>query len=380
MPHGRNLSASSFCTTLSIDSDTFVDFFDNDKYNTQELIKEAHTIVEKHRTRLIQSVPSNSKYHLDKLLEGMLDFAPSSLGARYVAIVLHIAAAKDDHGVSIVAAAKAWLDQFVIPMLAIAVDHRSEPSGSQTPTIDLTAQGMENADRKPQRDFRIALAQRERYYCAITGSFDRDRGELLDTLGRSNEVPQVPARKMVAAHIIPLYLNSFDETWDDNTGRTTMRDAASTWDILQSWTQLDLAGLRGDNITSPSNGIYMTSDDHDTFGAYKFYLDKATFPDDNNKYRAVCLRGRLSSGTLSSTVTFNGPEPPNSDYLNIHAAFARVFHLCGAAEYVEDSRRETERVDVLRSNDQMDFGHALASRLAGLWNRGVVSGRTQPVY
>ncbi|KAJ7816710.1 hypothetical protein B0H14DRAFT_2269778, partial [Mycena olivaceomarginata] len=53
-----------------------------------------------------------------------------------------------------------------------------------------------------------------------------------------------------------------------------MRDAACTWDILQSWTQPDLGALRGDKITSPSNGIYMTRDDHDSFGGFRFYLDK----------------------------------------------------------------------------------------------------------
>ncbi|KAJ7094969.1 hypothetical protein C8R44DRAFT_581159, partial [Mycena epipterygia] len=55
-----------------------------------------------------------------------------------------------------------------------------------------------------------------------------------------------------------------------------IRDAANTWDILQSWTQIDLRELIGPKITSPPNGIYMTSDDHDNFGAFKFYLDKST--------------------------------------------------------------------------------------------------------
>ncbi|KAJ7494929.1 hypothetical protein FB451DRAFT_1019990, partial [Mycena latifolia] len=54
-----------------------------------------------------------------------------------------------------------------------------------------------------------------------------------------------------------------------------IRDAANTWDILQSRTQIDLRELAGPKITSPANGIYMTSDDHDYFGAFKFYLDKS---------------------------------------------------------------------------------------------------------
>ncbi|KAF8129390.1 hypothetical protein K438DRAFT_2032529 [Mycena galopus ATCC 62051] len=225
---------------------------------------------------------------------------------------------------------------------------------------------MENADREAQRDFTIVLAERERYYCAITGSFDRERGKLLDSLGHSNEVPQAPAHKMVAAHIIPLCLNSFDETWDDTANDNTK------WRLHMGHPPVL------DTITSISNGIYMTSDDHDSFGAFKCYLDKEAFPNEEKKYCAACLRGRLSSGAHSSVVIFNNLEPPNPDYFMIHAAFARVLHLCGAAEYMKDIRRDAERVDMLYSDGQMDFGQALASRLAGLWNSGALYRRLQP--
>ncbi|KAJ6587766.1 hypothetical protein B0H10DRAFT_2093598 [Mycena sp. CBHHK59/15] len=259
------------------------------------------------------------------------------------------------------------------------MDNRSEPSSSQTPTLDQTASVIESADRKEQREFRTALAKRERYHCAITHTFDRDRVEYLDALGRSHEVPHLPAHKMAAAHIIPLFLNSFDDA-RDHKGKTKIRDAASTWDILQSWTQIDLRGLIGEKITSPPNGIYMTRDDHDNFGAFKFYLDKAAFPNDANKYRAVCLRNRLSNGDRSSIVNFNDEEPPNPEYLRIHAAFAQVLHLSGAAEYLEELHRDAGRMEMLHLDGRVDFGQALASQLAVLWGGGGVYSRPQYAY
>lgn len=121
---------------------------------------------------------------------------------------------------------------------------------------------------------------------------------------------------------------------------------------------------------SPPNGIYMTRDDHEDFGAFRFYLDKMAFPNDANKYRAVCLRSRLSTGDRSSIVNFNDEDPPNPEYLRIHAAFAQVLHLSGAAEYLEHLRSDAERMVMLHSDGKADFGEALASQLAVLGGSG----------
>ncbi|KAF8129394.1 hypothetical protein K438DRAFT_1789181 [Mycena galopus ATCC 62051] len=254
-------------------------------YNTDELIREAHRIIEKYQAQLTQAAPPNSKYHLDMLL-GALWAHDMWLRQSDQATALHIAAG-EDHGLSIVVAAKTWLDQF--------------------------------------------LAEREHYYCTITGLFDRERGELLDSLGHSNEVPQAPAHKMVAAHIIPLYLNSFDETWDDTANENTkcrlhMGHPPVLDTVPRRWTE-----GRQDHFTLATTTT-------------------ALFPNEDNKYRAACLCGLLSSGAHSSVVIFNNLEPPNPDYFMIHAVFARGLHLCGAAEYMEDIRRDAERVDLLYSD------------------------------
>jgi hypothetical protein len=41
-------------------------------------------------------------------------------------------------------------------------------------------------------------------------------------------------------------------------------------------------------------------------------------------------------------------EPPNPAYLKVHAAFAKVLHLSGVAEYIERVERDAEMEDTLR--------------------------------
>ena len=59
-------------------------------------------------------------------------------------------------------------------------------------------------------------------------------------------------------------------------------------------------------------------------------------------------------------------EPPNPDYLKVHAALAKVLHLCGAAEYIERVERDAEMEGTLRLNGERDFEEYLRSKLVVL--------------
>lgn len=59
-------------------------------------------------------------------------------------------------------------------------------------------------------------------------------------------------------------------------------------------------------------------------------------------------------------------EPPNPDYLKVHAALAKVLHLCGAAEYIERVERDAEMEGTLRLNGETDFESYLRSKLVVL--------------
>jgi hypothetical protein len=76
----------------------------------------------------------------------------------------------------------------------------------------------------------------------------------------------------------------------------------------------------------------------------------------------------LSNGLKEADVEFRTEEPsvkpPNPDYLKVHAAFAKVLHLCGAAEYMEKVEEDAEMEGTLRMNGETDFGSYLQSKLA----------------
>ena len=66
-------------------------------------------------------------------------------------------------------------------------------------------------------------------------------------------------------------------------------DAVSTWDMFQSWTQIDFRTLVGSNINSPANAMYVTKEEHNRFGHFDIYLDKES---------ASLIRGDLSLGLI----------------------------------------------------------------------------------
>ncbi|KAN0132173.1 hypothetical protein V8E53_009939 [Lactarius tabidus] len=363
----RSDSVESICTVLTCASEEYEDIFAQESLPTEVLSEDAlNKIIRPNSERLRAA---DGRYRLDDLLYAMLEHAPHPSGKRYVAICLHIAHQKGEDGV--VNAAKAWLDNLLLPMLAISRRKKTQPASSQTPTIDTTMEHIESATRDDQSNLRNAVALREEYRCAITKIFDNARAEKLLREERIGEIPKgVGQHPMEAAHIIPFLLNGFD-------GRAIsspqIKDAARTWDMLRSWARIDFMALVGSNINSPTNAIYMTTAEHTAFGSFKFYLDKEVHPDTPNKYRVRMSReGRTLTNGLSEvdvefrTLEESSVEPPNPDYLKVHAAFAKVLNLCGAAEYVESVERDAEMEGTLRMNGDTDFATYLQSKLVVL--------------
>ncbi|KAI9455254.1 hypothetical protein BJY52DRAFT_1387270 [Lactarius psammicola] len=180
---------------------------------------------------------------------------------------------------------------------------------------------IKSASQNGQCALRVKVALRERNYCAITKAFGGACARKLIDEGRVEEIPDnVAQHPMEAAHVIPFLLNKFDDR------------AISSPQIT----------LVGPNINSPTDAIYMTKAEDAVFGCFKFYLDKEAFLDIPNKYKVRMAReGRYLTNRSSEeevefpTLEESSVEPPNPDYLKIHAAFAKVLHLCGAAEYME---------------------------------------------
>ena len=79
----------------------------------------------------------------------------------------------------------------------------------------------------------------------------------------------------------------------------------------------------------------------------------------------------LSDGTEECDVEFRseaacGIEPPDPQFLELHAAFAKVLHLSGAADYFEDIESEVEDSGTLCPGGESNIGAILFSRLAAI--------------
>ena len=75
----------------------------------------------------------------------------------------------------------------------------------------------------------------------------------------------------------------------------------------------------------------------------------------------------LSNLRREADVQFNtdtGVNPPDRTFISIHAAFAKVLSLCGAAEYMEKIERDFERRMLLDVHTNADFAALLSSKLS----------------
>ena len=104
-------SFESICTVLTCASEEYEDFFAKEELLTEVLSDDTlHNIIRPNSERLRAA---DGRYRLDDLLYAMLKHVPHPLGRRYVAICLHIAHQKGED--SVVNAAKAWLDNLLLP-------------------------------------------------------------------------------------------------------------------------------------------------------------------------------------------------------------------------------------------------------------------------
>ncbi|KAJ7666884.1 hypothetical protein DFH06DRAFT_1384393 [Mycena polygramma] len=313
--------------------------------STDELMASAHEIILKYRQQL--DTAEAGRYGLFNLVVGMLDCAPTPEGSRYVAISLHTADAKSDGGCSVVEAAKAWLYHLLLPMFYMI-------SRNVSGTI---------LSRQQAKIHKKQLAKREHFYCAITGKFDMDRIKFLQYRGRANETPRTRFGNatMKVARILPLALIDFKDGGQNLDG-PTLHNAARTWEMLHAWTRIDPKDLQAARMTSPSNAIYMSQDEHWRFNTWQFYLNKRP-GSPPHAYEATSLRGCFTINVLSPTVVFSGIDLPNPEYIAIHAAFAQVLNNSGVVAYVEKLHWKKEKVE---ENEKADIGQVLAAHLAAL--------------
>ncbi|KAJ3570186.1 hypothetical protein NP233_g4579 [Leucocoprinus birnbaumii] len=154
-----------------------------DETSTNTLVQDALTNIFHPRQSALRA--ADSRCRLDDLLRGMLDYAPTPTGSRFVASALYSAHSNGDEAV--IELAKAWLDHLFLPILMMARAEQVSGYISDT-TVD-------------RNSLRGRAAARERYHCPFTGYIEKSYAERLAWEGR--DMSDVPLHHMKLAYILP---------------------------------------------------------------------------------------------------------------------------------------------------------------------------------
>ncbi|KAI6156292.1 hypothetical protein EDD17DRAFT_1704602 [Pisolithus thermaeus] len=184
---------------------------------------------------------------------------------------------------------------------------------------------------------------RDGFQCVVTKVYD-------DRIASSNKtleqavIDGAPKGITQCAHIFPESINNKIES-----GSNKENYAATVWAVL------DRLGYRnprqdldGASIHRLDNVMTMEVSVHDDFDRLKIYFTATEVP---NRYKLEAVRDYFLANR-PRYVTFSTPDAekyplPNPTYLAIHATCAKVAHLPGAAEHIEEVLERMEDTRVL---------------------------------
>ncbi|TFK67663.1 hypothetical protein BDN72DRAFT_898760 [Pluteus cervinus] len=358
MSHSQYNIFHSTCLILSCTVEEFRDIYESEapECTTETFCEDVLTnVIPLHHTAL-RAV--HKQYRLDELLFAMLQFAPHTLGKRYVAVALHIANGKG--GDVVLDIAKAWMQNLFVQVLGMLKPGQN--SGDATPIYAALSESSQCTDPLMQQ-----LVNREQHRCAITRAFDRRLGVEYRRRGLDQNIPQgVLQLRMKATPILPQPFSLYHDLAASDIEQPDAR--AVCWDMFSAWTQIDITEL-SQSMNTPRNFIHMTDSEDELFRQFDIYLDGTVYPHSPNKYALrIPLDGlALSNGAVSGDVEFrtateSGVDPPDPEYIKVHAAFARVLDVSGIKNYFD--WLEDQSHDDLFRGDKLDFTTALTSKLS----------------
>ncbi|KAJ3794296.1 hypothetical protein GGU11DRAFT_690093, partial [Lentinula aff. detonsa] len=184
---------------------------------------------------------------------------------------------------------------------------------------------------------------RDRYRCTITGIYDRGAPESI--LSQTMRETQ-PTGYLECAHIVP------DSTYFDVDQTKKKAYSASVLAVLKRF-GYDVELINGNKVHSLFNIMTLSHDVHDAFDRLELWLEATN---QVNRYRVATASKFLVAGGLPEFIEFTSSHPklplPSPDLLALHAVCAKVAHLSGAGEYVEQLDRDVEELCVLAADGQ----------------------------
>ncbi|KAK7680287.1 hypothetical protein QCA50_016527 [Cerrena zonata] len=198
---------------------------------------------------------------------------------------------------------------------------------------------------------------RDGYRCMVTGKFDSDSLSKITELAiefRSYQSARKDYGTTNCCHIIPASTNM--NLVDDKA-----EDVASVWTVLSNFGEPNLVNeLRGANTHRLENILTLDYTPHNWFDQLNMWFDKVDPLDQNDHRYFVRLAEAIGSFVypeFPKEIEFVNHAPdfitlplPDYRYLRIHAACAKIAHLSGASEYIDQVFQDIERMPAL-AND-----------------------------
>ncbi|KAI9845505.1 MAG: hypothetical protein M1837_004844 [Sclerophora amabilis] len=220
-------------------------------------------------------------------------------------------------------------------------------------------------------NLRQRCLERDHQRCIVTRRFNlslgnemmrRDRqprdmeGNLLTSNGNRFGNLQV-------AHIMPHSMNKMEP------GEKILRkEKRSLRDVLNMFDPGVLTQLEGSDIDHPRNAISLSLEMHALFGELLLSFEPAgTWSNTEQTYNVIKYT-QLLPDEIPEQITLYRDSPvsmPSRRLLELHAACARMCHLCGAAGYV-DKLRENFESRMVKADGTSKLDDMVMARLAGM--------------
>ncbi|KAG8894538.1 hypothetical protein FRC00_008795 [Tulasnella sp. 408] len=229
--------------------------------------------------------------------------------------------------------------------------HSSRPSFDDTKEAIMLL--MEEAQKSNSVLKRLAL-ERDNYRCVVTGAYDlaifREQHDTNPTLEQPTAI-----RITQTAHIFPDSLNQNLVGSGDLLGKKAVYSAPA-WAVVERFGLINVLteSLNGPSIHRVENVLTMSLDVRELFGTLQLWFEATDVPNTYKLCSTDDIIFTLFNPPIPRQVTLestNSSIPlPNSDYLKIHGACAKVAHLSGATEYLKAILNEWEERPVLASD------------------------------
>ncbi|KAF8464679.1 hypothetical protein BDZ91DRAFT_783580 [Kalaharituber pfeilii] len=240
----------------------------------------------------------------------------------------------------------------LLPMKAHGKTPAPTPSpqfGAET-RVEEIAGDIAASSRNQQRWLKKACLARDGNRCMLTGVYDGLESLKLP----ATELSDLKIGDTELVHIIPFALAMF--------GPNEVQQASIIWDAIYRYfpSLLSRLNFSTDNINDTCNAMTLNSGLHAPFGRFSFALEPTSH---GNEYLLRRYRRFPTffdpllpdNGIMKFTAHHPSHRLPHPTLLETHASIAKILHMSGMGEYIENLLRERELIGCLANDGSTDI-------------------------